>query len=55
MRRLPDGTFRCPGCGEEILSLDATLSLWEFRQKGEAYRRDWLDSYLRVRPLKDAS
>jgi hypothetical protein len=47
MRRLSDGTYWCPGCGQEILSLEATLSLWEFRRKSEAYRRGWLDGYLR--------
>jgi ribosomal protein L37AE/L43A len=46
MRRLPDETFWCPGCGQEILSLEATLALWEFRQEGEAFRRGWLDGYL---------
>jgi len=46
MRRLPDGTFWCPACGEEVLSLEATLVLWEFRQESEAYRRGWLEGYL---------
>jgi len=46
MRRLPDETFWCPACGQDILTLEATLALWEFRQKSEAYRRGWLDGYL---------
>jgi ribosomal protein L37AE/L43A len=46
MRRLPAGTFWCPACGQEILSLEATLALWEFRQKSEDYRQGWLDGYL---------
>jgi len=46
MRHLPDGAFWCPACGQEILSLEATLALWEFRRKSEAYRRGWLDGYL---------
>src|SRR3712207_5256622 len=46
MRRLPDGTVWCPACGQEILSLEATLALWEFRHESEAYRRGWLDGYL---------
>jgi uncharacterized Zn finger protein (UPF0148 family) len=50
MTRLPDGTVWCPACGQDILSLEATLTLWEFRQESEAYRRayrrGWLDGYL---------
>lgn len=34
MRRLPDGTFHCPGCGSEVLPPD---------EPGEAYRAGWLD------------
>ena len=46
MKHLPDGTFWCPACGQDILSLESTLALWEFRKKSEAYRRGWLDGYL---------
>ena len=46
MRRLPDESFWCPACGQDILSLEATLALWEFRQESEAYRQGWLEGYL---------
>jgi len=46
MRRLPDETFWCPACGQEILSLEATLAHWEFRQESETYKQGWLDGYL---------
>jgi hypothetical protein len=55
MRRLSDETFWCPACGQDILSLEATLALWEFRQEGEAYRRGWLDGYLLEEPGKFSS
>ena len=48
MRCLPDGSFWCPGCGQDILSFEATLALWEFRQESESYRRGWLDGYLPI-------
>ena len=46
MRRLPDGTFRCPACGQEVLSFQTTQDLWKFRLESEAYRQGWLDGYL---------
>ena len=55
MRRLPDETFWCPECGQDVISLEATLTLWEFRQESEAYRRGWLDGYLLGEARKSTS
>jgi uncharacterized Zn finger protein (UPF0148 family) len=46
MRLLPDGTYHCPSCGSEVLSLKAASrepppSPEEYRS--EAYRCGWID------------
>ena len=43
MRLLPDGTFHCPGCGSEVLSIDASSTFAGFDGHGEAYRAGWVD------------
>jgi ribosomal protein L37AE/L43A len=43
MRLLPDGTFHCPGCGSEVLSVEASSTFSGFGQRSEAYRCGWID------------
>jgi hypothetical protein len=44
MRLLPDGTYYCPSCGSEVLSLKAS---GEPRSEyhSEAYRCGWIDGH----------
>jgi len=43
MRLLPDGTFHCPGCGSEVLSVKASSTSSGPGQRSEAYRCGWID------------
>jgi ribosomal protein L37AE/L43A len=43
MRRLPDGVFRCPGCGSEILPVTAPPVAWKSGGHSGAYWVGWLD------------
>jgi hypothetical protein len=43
MRLLPDGTYHCPACGSEVLSVDATWSLSNPDEHGKAYWVGWID------------
>jgi len=43
MRLLPDGVYRCPACGSEVLPLSAANVDWITPGRSEAYRRGWLD------------
>lgn len=43
MRRLPDGVFRCPACGAEVLPLDSSLEYWKQKGRSEAYWCGWID------------
>ena len=42
MRLLPDGTYHCPACGLEVLSLSATPLDWKSEVRSEAYWAGWL-------------
>jgi hypothetical protein len=42
MRLLPDGTFHCPGCGSEVLSLKTFSTSADVGQHSEAYRSGWI-------------
>jgi ribosomal protein L37AE/L43A len=43
MRLLPDGVYRCPACGAEVLPLSASNVSWMNPPRSEAYRQGWLD------------
>lgn len=43
MRRLPDGTYHCPACGSEVLSLKVPPVDQEPDDHGRAYWAGWLD------------
>jgi len=43
MRLLPDGTYHCPACGSEVLSIDAPSVFSEPGEHSEAYRAGWVD------------
>jgi len=43
MRLLPDGVYRCPACGSEVLPLSAANVTWINPGRSEAYRQGWLD------------
>lgn len=43
MRRLPDGVYRCPACGAEVLPLTARPVSWKSTDHSEAYWCGWLD------------
>ncbi|HSL01386.1 MAG TPA: hypothetical protein VK869_13715 [Rubrobacteraceae bacterium] len=43
MRRLPDGVFRCPGCGSEVLPVSAPPVTWKSGGRSGAYWVGWLD------------
>ncbi len=42
MRRLPDGVFRCPSCGSEVLSISSRKPQ-KPTHHGKAYWSGWLD------------
>jgi hypothetical protein len=44
MRLLPDGTYYCPACGSEVLSLKASGEP-RSEYRGEAYRCGWIDGH----------
>jgi ribosomal protein L37AE/L43A len=43
MRRLPDGTFHCPGCGSEVLPIDAASTGSMPNEHSGAYWAGWVD------------
>jgi ribosomal protein L37AE/L43A len=43
MRRLPDGVFRCPACGAEVLPVTAPPVAWKSPGRSGAYWIGWLD------------
>ena len=43
MRRLPDGVFRCPSCGSEVLPIAAGKVRPEPEHHSKAYWTGWLD------------
>ncbi|CAN5640272.1 hypothetical protein BH24ACT20_BH24ACT20_09100 [soil metagenome] len=43
MRRLPDGVFRCPACGSEVLPITPSLEYWKQIGHSEAYWCGWTD------------
>lgn len=43
MRRLPDGIFRCPACGAEVLPVSAPPVAWKRESRSGAYWIGWLD------------
>jgi ribosomal protein L37AE/L43A len=43
MRRLPDGVFRCPACGSEVLPVSAPPVVWKSGGHSGAYWIGWLD------------
>jgi ribosomal protein L37AE/L43A len=43
MRRLPDGVYRCPACGSEVLPVTAPSVEWKSSDRSEAYWNGWLD------------
>lgn len=43
MRRLPDGVFRCPACGAEVLPVNAPPVTWKSGARSGAYWVGWLD------------
>ena len=43
MRLLPDGVYRCPACGSEVLPVSAAGISWIAPHRSEAYRQGWLD------------
>jgi ribosomal protein L37AE/L43A len=47
MRLLPDGVYRCPACGSEVLPLSAASVSWMPPGRSEAYRQGWLDGRFR--------
>src|SRR5215203_3158260 len=42
MRLLPDGTYHCPACGSEVVSLEASGE-FEPEHHGKAYLAGWVD------------
>lgn len=42
MRRLPDGVFRCPSCGSEVLPVAPPPNPWK-PSHSEAYWSGWMD------------
>ncbi|CAN5879006.1 hypothetical protein BH23ACT11_BH23ACT11_08410 [soil metagenome] len=42
MRQLPDGVFRCPSCGSEVLPVTSPTNPWE-DCRSEAYWSGWMD------------
>ena len=43
MRLLPDGVYRCPACGSEVLPVSAASVSWMEPGRSSAYREGWLD------------
>ena len=43
MRLLPDGVYRCPACGSEVLPVSAASVSWMESGRSAAYREGWLD------------
>lgn len=43
MRHLPDGVFRCPACGSEVLPVGAPPLSWKSAGRSGAYWVGWLD------------
>ena len=42
MRQLPDGVFRCPACGSEVLPVNSPANPWRYA-RSEAYWCGWID------------
>ena len=42
MRLLPDGTYHCPSCGSEVLSLEVSKEPTPEEYRSEAYRCGWI-------------
>lgn len=42
MRQLPDGVFRCPSCGSEVLPITSPTNPWKHAHS-EAYWCGWMD------------
>ena len=43
MRLLPDGVYRCPACGAEVLPVSLADVSWTQPGTPEAYRQGWLE------------
>ena len=43
MRLLPDGVYRCPACGSEVVPVSAGAVTWKSPDRSEAYWSGWLD------------
>ena len=43
MRLLPDGVYRCPACGSEVVPVSAGSATWKSPDHTEAYWSGWLD------------
>ena len=43
MRLLPDGVYRCPACGSEVVPVSAGSPTWKSPDHSEAYWAGWLD------------
>jgi hypothetical protein len=55
MRLLPDGVYRCPACGSEVLPVSAANVSWIEPERSEAYRQGWLDGrYGKPQPLTES-
>ena len=51
MRLLPDGVYRCPACGAEVLPPSAATVSWKAPGQTEAYCQGWLDGRFGEREL----
>jgi hypothetical protein len=47
MRLLPDGTYHCPGCGSEVLPIDAASTGSMPNEHSGAYWAGWVDGRFR--------
>ena len=43
MRLLPDGVYRCPACGSEVVPVSAGAPTWKSPDHSDAYWSGWLD------------
>jgi ribosomal protein L37AE/L43A len=43
MRLLPDGVYRCPACGSEVIPVSTAPVSWKSPDHSEAYWSGWLD------------
>ena len=52
MRLLPDGVYRCPACGSEVLPVSAGAATWKPPDHTEAYASGWLEGrYGELKPM----